>query len=274
MRSSFLCLVLFVLISSGMAKGQVSPKETPLVLEKLFDRLVDNYNDSARISINDSIRMIVGKYAMSDTIFTSRFTNLRYLGQITSPDSLLKILTWNLVLENEPGRYYCNLIRKEGQGKENKVYSLTTPYKDKPVRTDTSYSQSDWYGALYYDLKPYVADNKPCWVMLGLDYGNPNISRKIIETLSFTPHDSVVFGRKWFSPGEGIKYRAVFEYASNAAMSLKFKSDSSIVFDHLVPFSPSKKDDRQYYGPDYSIDAYNLKDGLWKLAIDVDVRNL
>jgi hypothetical protein len=273
MRSSFLCLVLFVLISSDMANGQVSPKETPQVLEKLFDRLVNIYNDSARISINDSIRMIIGKYAKSDTVFTSRFTNLRYLGQITSPDSLLKILTWNLVLENEPGRYYCYFIRKEGQGKENKVYSLTTAYKDKPVMTDTTYTRSDWYGALYYDLKSYVTDNKQCWIMLGLDYGNPEISKKIIEVLSFTPNDSIVFGRKWFSPGEGVKYRAIFEYASNAAMSLKFKSDSSIVFDHLVPFSPSKKDDRQFYGPDYSIDAYNLKDGMWKLVLNVDERN-
>jgi len=273
MRSSFLCLMLLVLISSGMANAQIQAKETPLVLEKLFDRLVDNYNDSARISINDSIRQIIGKYAKSDTIFTTRFSNLRYLGQITSPDSLLKILTWNLVLENEPGRYFCYFIRKEGQGKENKVYSLTATYKDKPVSTDTTYTRSDWYGALYYDLKPYAADNKYCWIMLGLDYGNPYISKKIIEVLSFTSQDSIVFGRKMFSAGEGVKYRAVFEYASNAAMSLRFKSDSSIVFDHLVPFSPSKKDDRQYYGPDYSIDAYNLKDGLWKLAIDVDIRN-
>ncbi len=72
---------------------------------------------------------------------------------------------------------------------------------------------------------------------------------------------------------EGIEFRAVFEYASNAMMSLRFRSDSSIVFDHLVPFSPSKKDDHQFYGPDYSFDAYNYKDGLWKLTINVDARN-
>jgi hypothetical protein len=185
----------------------------------------------------------------------------------------LKIITWNLVLENEPGRYFCYFIRRDSAGKENKVYSLSARYNENPVKTDTTYSIHNWYGALYYDLKPYVTDNKPCWVMLGLDYGNPYISRKIIEVLSFMPQDSIVFGRKWFSPGEGIKYRAVFEYASNAAMSLRFKSDSSIIFDHLSPFSPAKKDDRQYYGPDYSVDAYNFDDGLWKLAINVDVRN-
>jgi hypothetical protein len=153
------------------------------------------------------------------------------------------------------------------------VYFLSAPYNENPVKTDTTYSIPDWYGALYYDLKPYITDNGLCWVMLGLDYGNPEISRKIIEVLSFTPQDSIVLGRKWFSSGEGIKYRAVFEYASNAAMSLRFKSGSSIIFDHLAPFSPTKKDDHQYYGPDYSVDAFNFENGLWKLAIDVDVRN-
>jgi hypothetical protein len=56
-------------------------------------------------------------------------------------------------------------------------------------------------------------------------------------------------------------------------MSLRFTSDKSIVFDHLVPFSPAMKDDRQYYGPDYSYDAYHFENGLWKLMINVDARN-
>jgi hypothetical protein len=273
MRSSFLYLILLILLSSGIISGQISPRETPQVLEELFNRLVDNYNDSARISINDSIRILVGSYAKSGTVFTTRFTNLRFLGQITSPDSLLKIITWNLVLEKEPGRYYCYFIRRDSMGKENKVYNLSACYNENPVKTDKTYTTHDWYGALYYDLRPCETDNKRCWVMLGLDYGNPYISRKIIDVLSLTPQDSLVFGRKWFSSCEGIKYRAVFEYASNAAMSLRFRSNSSIIFDHLVPFSPSKKDDHQYYGPDYSFDAYNFEDGLWKLTIDVDVRN-
>ena len=248
-------------------------KETPQVLEELYDRLVDNYNDNDRIRINDSIRMILDGYVKSDTVFSHRFTNLRYLGQIVSPDSLLKIITWNLVLVNEPGRYFCYFIRKQEPGTKNIIYRLSANYNEIPIKTDTTYSEPEWYGALYYDLKPYIIDNRRCWVLLGIDYGNAVISRKIIEVLNFTPEDSIVFGRKWFVSGEDKKYRAVFQYASNAMMSLKFRSDSSIIFDHLVPFSPTLKEDRQYYGPDYSSDAYNFKNGLWKLIINVDARN-
>jgi hypothetical protein len=189
-----------------------------------------------------------------------------------SPDSLIKIVTWNLVLENQPGRYYCYFVRKD-RGVDNKIYRLSTSYNENPVRDDTTYTASDWYGALYYDLKPFIIENNRCWVLLGIDYGNANVSRKIIDVLTFKPDGTIIFGKKWFDSGKDQRFRAVFEYASNAMMSLRFRSDNSIVFDHLVPFSPSKKDDHEFYGPDYSFDAYNYKDGLWKLVINVDVRN-
>lgn len=273
MRSYFLFFISFIFLSAETVKSQVSVKETPQVLEELYDRLVDNYNDNDRIRINDSIRMILDGYVKSDTVFSHRFTNLRYLGQIVSPDSLLKIITWNLVLVNEPGRYFCYFIRKQEPGTKNIIYRLSANYNEIPIKTDTTYSEPEWYGALYYDLKPYIIDNRRCWVLLGIDYGNAVISRKIIEVLNFTPEDAIVFGRKWFVTGDDKMYRAVFQYASNAMMSLKFRSDSSIIFDHLVPFSPTLKEDRQYYGPDYSSDAYNFKNGLWKLIINVEARN-
>jgi hypothetical protein len=273
MKTIFLYCILFIFLSTGIARSQVIEKDTPQLLEELYNRLVDNYNDIDRIRINDSIRLILDNYVKSDSVFTHRFTNLRYLGQITSPDSLLKIITWNLVLENEPGRYFCYFITKKDSGNENKIYRLSAYYNEIDIRKDTTYTEPNWYGALYYDLKPYNIDNKYSWVMLGIDYGNADISRKIIEVLSFTPEGSIVFGRKLFLSGDEKKYREVFEYASNAMMSLRFRSDSSIVFDHLVPFSPSFKDNRKYYGPDYSFDAYNFEDGFWKLTINVDARN-
>jgi hypothetical protein len=273
MRRIIAYLIIIASISTGIARGQIPAKDASQVLEKLYGRLVNNYDDNDRLRINDSIRLIIDSYVASDTVFNHRFTNLRYLGQITSLDSLLKIITWNLVLSSEPSRYFCYFIRKQEQGKKNRIYRLATTYREDPVKTDTIYTERDWYGALYYDLKPIIIDNKRCWILLGIDYGNSFISRKIIDVLSFTAEDSIIFGRKWFASGEKIKFRDVFEYASNGMMSLRFRSDNSIVFDHLVPFSPALKDDRQYYGPDYSNDAYNFENGIWRLIINVDARN-
>ena len=273
MRNILLYLIIIVAISTSTVKGQAPVNDTPQVLEKLYGRLLSNYVDIDRLRINDSIRFIIDSYVKSDTVFNHRFKNLRYLGQITSPASLLKIVTWNLVLGSGQSRYFCYFIRKTEPGKENRIYRLTSTYREDQVTTDTVYAEPDWYGALYYDIKPYIINDKKCWILLGIDYGNPFISRKIIEVLSFAPDASIIFGKKWFASGEKIKFREVFEYASNGMMSLRFSSDISIVFDHLVPFSPALKDDRQYYGSDYSYDAYNFENGLWRLKINVDARN-
>ena len=128
MRVFTIYLILFISLSTGIARSQVPVKETPHMLEKLFNRLVDNYDDNDRIKLNDSIRLIIDGYAKSDTVFSHRFSNLRYMGQILSPDSLIKIITWNLVLANKPGTYFCYIIKKQESGKENKIYRLSATY--------------------------------------------------------------------------------------------------------------------------------------------------
>jgi hypothetical protein len=273
MRRLFQFLIILALVSPVKLKGQGTPVNTTEVLEKLFSRLVNNYVDTDRMRINDSIRIIVDSYVRSDSIFQHRFTNLKYLGQVLSSDSLIKIVTWNLVLTGTPGRYFCYIIKKGEKGKGNRVYSLTASYSEKEIKTDTAYTASDWYGALYYDLRPCIFNDLRYWVLLGIDYSNLEISRKVIDVLSFTNDGEVLFGRKWFESVLGFRFRAVFQYASNGIMSLRFSSDKSIVFDHLVPFNPWQKDDHQFYGPDYSYDAYNFEKGFWKLSLNVDARN-
>ena len=273
MKRTFLFFAISISISISGLSGQETSKDSSKILEDLYGRLLISHSDSIRLQINDSIKLFIESYISSDTVFKSNLKNLRYLGQITSPDSSLKIITWNLILPDSPGRYFCYFIRKGVPGMENKIYRMSASYKVNPVTVDTTYAQADWYGALYYDVRTYIIDNKKCWILLGIDYGNPDISRKIIDVLNITPGDSLIFGRKWFESKDEKKFRAVFEYASNGMMSLRFKTDSSIVFDHLVPFSENQKNDRQFYGPDYSNDAYNFSKGTWKLIENVDARN-
>jgi hypothetical protein len=273
MRRIFLFFTITLSVSISGLSGQNATIDTPKILENLYSRILISRSDSIRLQINDSIKFIIESYVSSDTVFNSNLKNLRYLGQITSSDSSLKIITWNLILPGSTGRYFSYLIRKGAPGKANKIYSMSASYKTDPVSVDTIYTQNNWYGALYYDIRSYTIDNRKCWILLGIDYGNPDISRKIIDVLSISPDDSLIFGRKWFESKDKNKFRAVFEYASNGTMSLKFKTDSSIVFDHLVPFSENHKNDRQFYGPDYSSDAYNFSNGSWRLMENVDARN-
>ncbi len=273
MKKKILFIFIAVLLFAGPARGQVPADSTSKVLKNLFGRLLTDFDDSDRLRINDSINYIIGHYAASDSVFTHRFTDLRYLGQITSPDSLIKMISWNLVLEKEPGKYFCYLIRKTLKEKENKIYFLTGVYEGKPIMTDTIYTLSDWYGALYYDIRPVKTGATQTWMLLGISFGDQFVTRKLIDVLSFSPDDKIILGRKWFNTGSRIKYRDVFEYAANGTMSLRFVSDTSIVFDHLVPISASSENGRLYYGSGFSYDAYNFRNGMWNLSINIDARN-
>jgi hypothetical protein len=153
------------------------------------------------------------------------------------------------------------------------IYRLTAEYNDDQIRTDTTYSADGWYGALYYDIRPQTLIDKMSWVLLGINYGNPMITRKIIDILDFTEDNKIQFGMKLFTSPGTVKHREVFEYSSTATMTLRFADNGLIVFDHLVPFSPEQTNDHQNYGPHYSNDAYILENGLWRFKLNVDARN-
>lgn len=273
LKEKIIYILILMMLSVHAMNGQSVSASASVELEKLFGRLIRNSNDSVRIRVNDSIRFIIESYVESDSIFNHRFSNLRYLGQITSPDSVIKIVTWNLVLINKPGRYYSYIIKKQTNGNRNLVYRMKTDFKTDHIRTDTTYSSESWYGALYYDIRPHTLNDTISWVLLGIDYSNPMITRKIIDILNFTPDDKIQFGMKLFTSPDIIKHREVFEYSSTATMSLRFANDGSIVFNHLVPFSPEQTDDRKYYAPHNSNDAYIPADGLWKFKLNIDARN-
>jgi|WetSurMetagenome_2_1015567.scaffolds.fasta_scaffold210011_2 hypothetical protein len=266
-------ILIIIVFAVNTSIGQKNTPSQSAILENLFGRLSKSIDDSVSIQINDSIRTIVDSYMESDSVFKHRFSNVRYMGQITSTDSLVKIITWNLLLRDEPCRYYCNIIRRTQKAIHPDIYKLTAEYNINRIGMDTTYSSENWYGALYYDLRPQIIGGKNCWMLLGIDYGNPEITRKIIEILTFDKDDRIVFGLKSFVSSDIVRFREVFEYSSAATMTMRFGGDDTIVFDHLVPFAPEMADNRQYYGPQYSNDAYVLENGLWKFKLNVDARN-
>ena len=263
-------VLLFVFLIPSIEAFPQKNDHVGATLLDLFTRLSVDSDVTERIKLNDSIRLFAGRYAASDSVFKKRY-RIRSLGQITSPDSSLKIITWNFLRSGYDGKYFCYLVKKE-PGK-NIVCSLASPYRTDSIDTDKSIKSSDWYGALYYDARRCPGNENDCWLLTGLDYGNPDISKKVIDVLTFLPDGSVSFGKKWFRTPSGLRSRVVFEYSSSGLMTLRFSSDTTIIFDHLVPFSPDKVKDHSFYGPDYSYDKYAFRNGNWIFIRNVDVRN-
>lgn len=270
----YLIIIVF-LFFSVTSEGQTPGRDIALVLENLFEGILNTKEDQEKLRINDSIRLIIGAYAESDTVFIHNFTNIRYLGQITSPDSQLKILTWNLFLRNSPNRYFCYFIRKGEKKEPKRVFVLTGQNRDEPVRTDITYSANDWYGALYYAVQPFRVDRKVNYILLGFDYGNLLISRKIIDVLCFTPEGEIVLGKDCFIREQEVKFREVLEYSPEGVVSLRLHNRRLIIFDQLAVVKNSNDNGMEQYGASgLTFDGYKLKNGTWRFVPDIDIRNV
>ena len=273
-RKSLIILALCCcfMCSAYSPSDTLSTSET---LEKLFGKLITEREDSVRLRVNDSIKTIVDKIVEADSIFDFNFTNVRFLGQITSTDSIIKIVSWNLNMRNEPSKYFSYIIKKNEPDKPNSIYKLTADYSLADISKDTIYTCENWYGALYYEIRPFIIDGEKRWIALGINYGNPLITKKVIDVIGFNPDGVIEFGIPVFlySETEELRSREVFQYSADAAMTLRFLDDNTIVFDHLAPFAPELVGRMEFYGPDFSQDAFIFQDGMWNFNLDIDARN-
>jgi hypothetical protein len=269
--SYFLILVLFVLVAG--TKIRANNPGVAEILEKLYDRIIESGDDDEKLRLNDSLLLIIGAYAESDSVFVHNFENLRYLGQITSPDRKLKIITWNVFLRNSPNRYFCYIIRRDGRKMPNTVFTLSGMNREEPVRDDIIYTSADWYGALYYAIRPFRNNKQNCYLVLGLDYGNMRVSRKIIDVLTFSPDDSLILGLDCFIREESKKLREVLEYSPEGIVSLRLEDSKTVVFDQPVTVKTGHGDGYELSAAGVSFSGYVLQRGNWKFVSDIDVKN-
>lgn len=267
-------LLIFILFFGMIPlSGQTGLRDTHLILEDLYKRITDTKDEVEKLRLNDSIKLLIDNYVASDSVFTHRFENLRYLGQITSPDMKLKIITWNVFMRNSPNRYFCYIIRKGERKQKNSVYFLAGQNREEPIRTDITYNPDNWYGALYYSIQPFRKKRQTHYILLGLDYGNIRIARKMIEVLSFTSGGDLLFGLDCIEKENVTRLREVLEYSPEGIVSLRMETPKMIVFDRLTTISTGHGDGTDMSGAGIFFDGYILKRGSWRFISDVDVKN-
>lgn len=254
--------------------GQPGRSDMSSSLESLYGRIMNTADDLEKIRLNDSVRLLIEEYAGSDSVLKHRFDNIRYLGQVESPDRKIKIITWNLPLRDGRNKYFLYIIKK-GKGRNmNQVYKLTGENRTEPVRSDTTYTCSDWYGALYYTILPFKIKGETSYILLGLDTDNISVSRKIIDILTFT-EEGLIFGKACFLREGETKFREILEYAADGLVSLRPGNKKLIIFDHLDTFSTGHGNNSLSYGAaGLSFDGYIFKNGKWEFVSDLDVRNI
>ncbi len=202
---------------------------------------------------------------------------------LMAPDKKFRIITWNIIKEDQTHVFFgfiqvnnSKTVKKGFFKKEITPQYDLFPLLDKSatVKTPENYvaDPSKWFGMLYVDC---IKSDDEFYTLIAWDGNDKLTQRKFIDVLYFKPDGTPIFGKDVFKfPGKFAK-RIMFEYASEVAMSLKYNANrKQIIFSHLAPngLDPTLEGQYQYYGPDGSFDALEMKKGKWVYEPAIDIR--
>lgn len=252
-------------------------------LKKIQLRMFHSKKESNRFSANKDFIALFNKVLENEKSLNFPFDSLKEISRLISPDKKFRIITWNMLKEDETHVFFGFLqvnntktIKKGLFKKEtlNQYEFFSLVDKSMGVTNPELYvgEPSKWFGMLYYEI---IKSDDDFYTLFGWDGNNKITQRKFIDVLYFKPDGKPVFGKDVFKiPGKFAK-RLMFEYASEVAMSIKYNSSrKQIIYSHLAPNTddPTLQNQYQYYGPDGSYDALYMKKGHWNYEPAIDIR--
>lgn len=275
---SILFFSLFLSAKSQIDENLFPTQEQELksLFDSLFTRDSTRYlkSDFDKNRLNDSIKKIFFQSLNSPNSLTYPYDSLKHIGKLYSSDKQVRIITWNLKYSNGTFKYF-GFVQYKNQKKDNVItYTLTDKSDSITNPENIVLSNSNWFGALYYQMYDYKEGGKNYYILFGWDGNSYYTNKKIIEILSFSNTGKPIFGKSVFKTEEKTKKRILFEHSIKASMSCKYNTAAeAIIFDHLSPPKPSQIGQFQFYGPDGSYDGFIFKKGKWIFVSNIYVTN-
>ena len=210
--------------------------------------------------------------------FDYAFDSLKTIARLTSSDKQFRILNWNLPKKDGTQEYFGFIQSYNPKTKKYVTYTLSEKQADiKDAQTKT-FTADQWLGMLYYKIVEEKIEGKPVYTVLAWRGFSKQITQKVIDVIVFNNEGVPSFGKSIFnnlpSPYKNTAKRIIFQYSSEAAMTLEYSDKKSmILFDHLGPREDGLEGQYQFYGPSFQIDGLTFKDGKWNFSQNVDARN-
>lgn len=269
-----------------------------LIITKVDGQSLDKSNREKLIVFQDSLKEISFKmindsiepqrynasYKLIKTLVTAlktpysfnfTFDSLKTISIQNSPDQKFRVFTWHVMNNDGSYRFYGTIQMNTSQG-ELEMFPLVDYSPTLKNPSDSTYTNSRWYGAQYYKIIPVLKDvESPYYMLLGWKGNTVKSTKKVIEVLHFKD-GKAYFGKPVFDgdPDNLNKKRIIFEYDRRATMLLNYESaENRIVFDHLAPPDPNLKGKFELYGPDFSYDGFKFLNGRWKFISDLELKN-
>ncbi len=227
-------------------------------------------DDTAKIEANDMALELIRDMMNEPDAFEYNYDSLEHITMIESDDDMVRIFTWNLMYNNMRHDFF-GFIQFENEDDEYYFYELRDKTSNAPDADSDYESPDEWYGALYYEMIEKKHRNTPVYTLLGWKGQDAMVQQKVIETLEFNRRDEPDFGGRRIKVVREKMDRAIFRYSSQAQMILRFNEKNDIIVcDHLSPGNPKFKGQYEYYGPDYSYDAFEWNGKRWIIKSNID----
>jgi hypothetical protein len=276
MKRSFLLTVTFCLLTFAFQAQTLSDKDLAYFkkyedsLSAMQQKVFFSKTDTAKFKANAKFFHLLEEALLNNLSFSYPFDSLKEINRLTSPDKKFRMITWSIPNKEGNFFYFGFLQALHPKTKKYEIYELTD--KSVGVKNPESYisDHTKWFGMLYYSIIP-CGDY---YTLLGWDGNDKLIARKFIDVLSFKKDGVPVFGKDVFKMPKKIPKRVMFEYNAQVVMSLRYNNEAnSIIFDHLTPKEDYLEGQAQFYGPDFSYDAFVFKHGKWEFEEEVDAKN-
>ena len=263
-RHCFLLLFVFVGLNASFGQNLQKMQVWEDSLSNLGKQIFANPSEMERIESNFIfVKSLVSSLKETNSYFYN-FDKLNMISTVKSPDDKFRIFTWNVPLNDGSYLYYGCIQQRSGTLKLIPLLDKTFEIKNENKDVLTN---KQWYGVQYYEIIPLQLNS---YLLLGWKGHHADLSKKVIEVLSFNTKGEAFFGSAIFSDDSSLT-RKVFTYFKQATMYLRYnKIENRIEFDHLVPLEGGKKDQ---YVPDLTHDAYLIRQNKLHLQKNIVVLN-
>ena len=230
-------------------------------LEVLADGMLNDKEEERLYFCEKFIKKLVSTLKIQGS-YQYEFENFENISILPSGDDQFRIFTWQLEVAQGEYRYYgaIQLNHKELQ----LIPLIDRSFNLENIETATV-SNEEWYGAVYYNIMPFVHDNKTAYMLFGYDTNDYFNRKKILDVLTFDEQGKAHFGTPVFHYPDGIiHHRVILTFAANANIRLNFdKKLGMIVFDHLI--NDSDVSSAQMV-PDGSYSGFKFDEGKWNFV--------
>ncbi len=256
------------------------------IAERQLIKIEKGFNSRKEIDRIEANKKFIAAWDLivsNKNILNYSFDSLNGVSILSPKNNKFKLITWNLNKDDGTHTFFGYLLINNSKRIKKGFFKHETVEayehfklldKSWQIKNPETYigTSDKWFGMLYTQL----IECDDFFTLIGWDGNDKLTQRKFIDVLYFKPNGEAVFGKDVFKFPRKNPRRLMFEYSSDVTMSLKFnEKKNQIVYSHLAPREEGTvlEGQFQYYGPDGSFDALELRKDKWVTLEDIDARN-